>query len=451
MPEELAALASKERTRVLLYLALALLDAASVAAGFLLASSLLPSGPLHWQALDLILLIAPLFVGVAAGNGAYSLEVLESPAIGLGEAIRALLFGLLLVIGFAFYLRASASFSATLFAHGAAVTMLILCIARLAFGEIAGRSFGWSFSNEVTLVDDQPIPQGCKTLVLRADAAALHPASTDPAMFNRIGQLLRNCDRVVLAASPERRMQWTTMLQGLDLDVEVSVPEIDLLGGVTLGHHNGLSTLVIGRAPFALRERFLKRALDLLIATLALLLLAPVMLAAALSIKLESPGPVLFVQDRVGRRNRLFRILKFRSMRSDLADLAGACSAQRSDPRITRVGAFLRRTSIDELPQLINVLAGTMSIVGPRPHALASTAGEQSFWSVDRRYSSRHLIKPGITGLAQVRGFRGATGAVQDLTNRLQSDLDYVAGWSIWRDLAIMLRTFGVLTHRNAF
>jgi lipopolysaccharide/colanic/teichoic acid biosynthesis glycosyltransferase len=126
-------------------------------------------------------------------------------------------------------------------------------------------------------------------------------------------------------------------------------------------------------------------------------------------------------------------------------------STSREDPRVTPFGRFIRATSIDELPQLFNVVTGSMSIVGPRPHALGSTAENDLFWAIDTRYFHRHAVKPGITGLAQVRGFRGATERRDDLTNRLHSDLEYLAGWTVWRDLRIIAQTFAVLAHRNAF
>jgi lipopolysaccharide/colanic/teichoic acid biosynthesis glycosyltransferase len=183
----------------------------------------------------------------------------------------------------------------------------------------------------------------------------------------------------------------------------------------------------------------------------ALIVLAPLLLLVALAIKLESPGPVFFVQERMGRGNRLFHTWKFRSMRADLCDSNGSRSAARDDDRVTRVGRLIRATSIDELPQLFNVILGDMSLVGPRPHALGSLAGDQFFWEVDSRYWHRHACKPGITGLAQVRGFRGATHQSSDLSNRLQADLEYVAGWSIWRDCAILVATLGVIKHKNAY
>jgi lipopolysaccharide/colanic/teichoic acid biosynthesis glycosyltransferase len=142
---------------------------------------------------------------------------------------------------------------------------------------------------------------------------------------------------------------------------------------------------------------------------------------------------------------------KFRSMRADQCDLEGRTSTARGDKRITAVGRVIRATSIDELPQLLNVLKGDMSFVGPRPHALGSLAEEKLFWEIDSRYWHRHAIKPGITGLAQIRGFRGATHQTSDLLDRLQSDLDYLNGWSIRRDLMILLATAKVVLHKNAY
>jgi lipopolysaccharide/colanic/teichoic acid biosynthesis glycosyltransferase len=138
-------------------------------------------------------------------------------------------------------------------------------------------------------------------------------------------------------------------------------------------------------------------------------------------------------------------------MRVEKLDSAGARSASKDDDRITRIGRFIRGTSIDELPQLFNVLRGEMSIVGPRPHAIGSLAGDKLFWEVDHRYWLRHSLKPGLTGLAQVRGLRGATDTETDLANRLQADLEYLDGWTIWRDLNIIMNTVRVLVHDRAF
>jgi len=160
---------------------------------------------------------------------------------------------------------------------------------------------------------------------------------------------------------------------------------------------------------------------------------------------------VFFVQRRLGRGNRFFGMYKFRSMRAERADADGARSASREDDRVTRIGRFIRRTSIDELPQLVNVLRGEMSMVGPRPHAVASQAGDKLFWQIDATYWNRHSLKPGLTGLAQIRGYRGATEVEADLQNRLDADLEYISTWSPWADALIVLKTLRVLVHRQAF
>ena len=171
----------------------------------------------------------------------------------------------------------------------------------------------------------------------------------------------------------------------------------------------------------------------------------------AVAIKLDSKGPVFYKQVRLGKDRQPFTIWKFRTMRADQADHDGAVSTLRDDHRITRLGRFLRRTSLDELPQFFNVIAGQMSIVGPRPHAAASRADELLFWDIDQRYWHRHSVKPGITGLAQVRGLRGTTVKRDDLEQRLYADLEYSANWSLLSDIRIVLQTFTVLLHRNAY
>lgn len=222
-------------------------------------------------------------------------------------------------------------------------------------------------------------------------------------------------------------------------------------GVVRRSREYGLSSRVISSGPLVLKDRAMKRAMDLLLAVPATILLVPVFLAIAFAIKLEDRGPVLFIQVRTGRANRNFRMLKFRSMKVGQLDFSGAMSTTREDERTTRVGRVIRRTSLDELPQLLNVVRGDMSLVGPRPHALRSRAGNKLFWEIDPRYWNRHQLKPGMSGLAQIRGYRGPTVEEKQLVERLNADLEYVDQWSLRRDIIIIFRTIVLLMRSRAF
>ncbi|MET0705313.1 MAG: sugar transferase [Tardiphaga sp.] len=183
-----------------------------------------------------------------------------------------------------------------------------------------------------------------------------------------------------------------------------------------------------------------KRVLDVTAAGAALLFFAPFWLAVAIAIKVTSPGPVLFKQDRYGYGNRLFRIYKFRSMRSDSCD-AGVRQAVQGDARVTPVGKFLRMTSLDEIPQLLNVLKGDMSLVGPRPHVPGMLAADFAYEDLVPYYFQRHTARPGITGLAQVSGCRGSTVEAERAISRIDYDLEYIENWSLGMDLIILFRT----------
>ena len=176
------------------------------------------------------------------------------------------------------------------------------------------------------------------------------------------------------------------------------------------------------------------------------------MAVIAVLIKLDSPGPVLFKQMRYGFNNKLIGVYKFRTMYADKSDQAAAKLTQRNDPRVTRVGAFLRRSSLDELPQLFNVLKGEMSVVGPRPHAVEAKAGGTLYEEVVDEYAVRHKVKPGITGWAQVNGWRGNTETEADLLGRVQHDLYYIDNWTILLDFIIILRTaWAVVKGENSY
>ncbi len=196
-----------------------------------------------------------------------------------------------------------------------------------------------------------------------------------------------------------------------------------------------------------------KWVFDKLVALTALILFSPVMIATAIAIKLESPGPVLFRQKRHGFNNELIEILKFRSMYTDRTDANASKLVTRDDPRVTKVGRFIRKTSIDELPQFINVLKGELSIVGPRPHALEAKAQNKLYYEAVEGYFARHRVKPGITGWAQIHGWRGETDTIDKIMQRVHHDLYYIENWSIFLDLYIVFMTpFALLSKsENAF
>lgn len=203
----------------------------------------------------------------------------------------------------------------------------------------------------------------------------------------------------------------------------------------------GSAGLSLRRVAFVQRGHSAKRSADIVLGTLFLILAVMPMVLIAAAIRLTSRGPALFRQERIGLNGQRFVMLKFRTMRDAPAPLGTCPQATRQDPRVTCLGAWLRRTSFDELPQLFNVLAGTMSLVGPRPHAPNTCAAGRPFEAVSHRYATRHRVKPGMTGLAQIRGWRGETDTEEKLLRRIDSDLEYIATLSLGRDLLIIGRT----------
>ncbi len=200
---------------------------------------------------------------------------------------------------------------------------------------------------------------------------------------------------------------------------------------------NGVPVVGICETPFTGTNQLVKRLSDIVLASIILVLISPVLLAVAIGVKLSSPGPIIFKQRRNGLDGEEIIVYKFRSMRS-LDNGSVVKQATKGDPRITRFGAFIRRTSLDELPQFINVLQGRMSIVGPRPHAVAHN---EEYRKLIKAYMVRHKVKPGITGWAQVNGLRGETDTIDKMKARVEYDLEYLRNWSLALDLQIILRT----------
>jgi Undecaprenyl-phosphate glucose phosphotransferase len=252
-------------------------------------------------------------------------------------------------------------------------------------------------------------------------------------------------DVIVIAlpwAAEDRNIQIIRQLRELPVDISL-VPDMDMnllppRGILWLG---GMPTVLVSRRPLSEQQMVVKWFEDKIIALGALLVAFPFMLVAAILVKATSKGPLLFTQDRFGFNGQAIKVLKFRTMYTDRGDASGRQRTVKDDPRITPVGRFLRRYSIDELPQIFNVLKGDMSIIGPRAHAVAMAVGGRYYYEAVSEYQSRHRVKPGITGWAQVNGSRGEVETQEQAEERLRLDIYYVDNWSMVLDMKIIWRT----------
>jgi len=442
---------SLERRRVRIYLFMVLLDVAILLGSFALVSEAYAFGRASRSNLFEAQLLLPLYLTLALYQPTYSINSLQTWQFAARKAIWALALSAALLLFVTFFAKSTAVFSRVVLTGGLVTTASMLLVSRVALASWIRRSWGMRVIN--TLVIDAGGPAVPLANAFRLDAGNLDvvPDSSSPRALDRLGRYLLNMDRVVVSCPFETRSDWSRVLRAAGVRGEIVTDRLEDLAPIGLAVEDGWRSLVVSTGPLGLRQRVMKRGFDCVVAVGAAIVLAPVMALTAIAIKLEDGGPILFVQPRLGRGNRFFDMLKFRSMRSEASDHAGNRSTARDDDRTTRVGRFIRRTSIDELPQLFNVIAGDMSIVGPRPHAIGSQAGSKLFWEVDGAYWNRHTLKPGLTGLAQIRGYRGATDEERHLVDRLDADLEYIADWSLWTDALIVLKTIGVVIHPRAF
>jgi exopolysaccharide biosynthesis polyprenyl glycosylphosphotransferase len=401
----------------------------------------------------LLLMMLPAYLFASLTYDAYSLQTLKRAPRSIARANLALMTAVAFAFTAAFALHVSSRFSRLETGY-----MFVIGAILLSFGRVFG----------VRLLDQVRSAIEPSTFVLGDETARAHgraadrvinirrldwkPSAEDPDFLDVVCRTFRHADRVLLAfADPQERIAWASFMRLTGINTELLEPQLAHVAPTGIGSWEGAPTLVVSRGPLSLPERVVKRALDLAFVLFLAPAVVPVVGILAILIKWESPGPCLFTQDRVGRKNGRYRCYKLRTMRVDATDPNGDQSTARDDDRITPLGRFLRRTSLDELPQFWNVFIGDMSLVGPRPHALGSTADGELFWHAVNGYWIRHSMKPGLTGLAQVRGFRGATLSRQDIERRVSADLEYVNSWSIWLDLKILIKTPLVMVHRNAF
>ena len=431
---------SAEHDRIGFIALIFLIDCLSILFGFTAAGAIRLGSPIEEQGLRALAVVLPMFILLATHNGAYSLEGLERPSLGIRRSMRALLYACAVAIVLLFSLKWSHQFSRLIFGVGMITSLGTLALIRWNLGQYLGRKYHWTFRTRLVIADSVSVTPNRGDCIVFADQLGITPGEDDPWTRHRLGKMFERFDSVVLACPPDRRRKWSYSLQGCAVDVEVLMPELSRLGAVELRMLHGEPTLVISSRPMILGDRVVKRAVDIVVAAIALVVLAPVMLLVALALKLESPGPIFFRQKRVGQNNRMFELLKFRSMHVDCADPGGDRSTSRCDERVTAVGRFIRRTSLDELPQLFNVLKGEMSLVGPRPDVPAQRA-----LYTPQDWQARCSVRPGITGLAQALVRSEATEA-----ERLALDLRYVREQSLALDLRIMWLTLGRLSGKGS-
>ncbi len=341
------------------------------------------------------------------------------------------------------------------------VAGLLLAFLRAASGEIVNSMLvEGRFATHVAVAGGGPSAHRTAERLRGADDPLVHVVGTYLTGQQRVTgaadirgnlrTLLSDCrlglvDAIVLAVEPED----AEGLRQLRAALKPCVQDIYLAAELMSQAPEGATVFALGATPLLrVSERPIqgwggrfKRTLDLAGACLLLAFMGPLLLLIALAIKLETPGPILFRQLRVGYNNQLFHIFKFRSMFTDRSDRLAKQQTVQGDTRVTGVGRLIRRLSLDELPQLLNVLRGEMSLVGPRPHAPGTSIGGQRVHTMVHDYACRHRVRPGITGLAQVRGLRGGLETRRQVADRLASDLEYIDTWSLWLDIRIMLGT----------
>ena len=414
---------------------------------------------------------------VAQILGAYRLESVFSRSLGAQRSVAAWLIGFGLFVAVAFGLKISDFYSRVWAISWLLSGTVLLLFARylLRFVTIRWAMEGrFAFRTLIVGVGEQAdalaahiaARGGARTrIVAFVDDSAgpprprrtFHGHPVIPDVDRMMALIRENAADEVIIALPWSRAQRVQELTMLLATTPVCIRLAPDLAGLHFADRRvtmraGVPMLTLFDRPISGWSHVLKLIEDWVIALAALAFVAPLMISIAIAIKLDSRGPVLFKQRRFGFNNRPIEVWKFRTMRPECTDANALMQTIRLDPRVTRLGHFLRKSSLDELPQLFNVLKGEMSIVGPRPHAMATKAEGRLFQDVVDRYAARHRVKPGITGWAQVNGWRGGTDTIDKIQKRVECDLYYIDNWSVWFDLYIVLRTFvAVFRMRDAY
>lgn len=442
---------TKQRRRHSVAILLIIADILSIGAAFSLASLVRLGHIDTTQFVPIISAILPIYLAIALNKQGYGPDATLDYGFSFRKAAFAFCFACTSLLLIAFVLKVSEDFSRILLGVGTVTGLLLLAATRFAVTRFGARLLDGEPFACLSIYDGVGVPPSDDNMAVDAREIGLCPDPADRESLNLLGKYSAGMDRVVVYCQRADRQRWAFALKSLNIHAEIIIPELQRLAPLALSNHRGSTSLLLSSDPLGLSQRLTKRCFDIVVTLAALTVVLPLLALIAVLIKVESKGPAFFRQERIGIANRTFTIWKLRSMRVESCDANGDRSTSRDDDRLTSIGRFIRSTSIDELPQLWNVLRGDMSIVGPRPHAPGSRAENLLFWDIDERYWHRHAVKPGLTGLAQIRGYRGSTMIREDVTNRLQADLEYVANWSLLGDIRIILQTFGVLSHKNAY
>jgi putative colanic acid biosynthesis UDP-glucose lipid carrier transferase len=423
-----------------------------------------------WRMLDDISLIA-LFVGVLLGPqlfgalGVYADRWVGRPVLLLPRLIGAWAATLAGVVVVMFMLKSGESISRLWIGSWAISGAVVLALSRLVIDAWVARArrAGAFVTNVMVVGGSARLAERAAAAIagdqaMRIVATSLFRPGEEGADLSVLRRTLRTdpVDLVVLALNDDERLNVAALLEELKqfpCDTCLVAPALDesfpVCGVRNLGR---LPAVTLLKTPIDGWQRVLKEIEDRVVAALLLILVAPLLAVIAIGVKLTSPGPVLFRQTRLGFDLQLIEVLKFRTMYANACDASlsdNVAQASRGDTRVTPFGRFLRRSSIDELPQLINVLKGEMSLVGPRPHAVTH---DRHYSELINGYLGRHRVKPGITGWAQINGFRGEIKDVDAMRQRIEHDIFYIDNWSIWLDLRILVSTVFVgFAHENAY
>jgi undecaprenyl-phosphate glucose phosphotransferase len=412
------------------------------------------------------------FIHIArlSGRGFYDFENAAKPTVEVVEILISWLTTALVLAFFAFLFKVGDTFSRgsfLIFLVTAPIVLLAerklakLVLMRAASRGVVGRRnlvlFGTR--NELDSLGERDLlalfgASEVNRFALSSETDPIARKSGDRQALDRLATFVRNTDvKEVLLALPWNELDRIELVRDHIKALPISarlLPDVQIrtLTNYASSAQQRVVSLEIQREPLSSIEQGVKRGLDLAIGTLALIFFVPIMALTAIAIKFDGPGPVFFLQNRKGFNGRQFVMFKFRTM--TVQENGGVVvQATRNDPRVTKIGKLLRAASIDELPQLINVIRGEMSLVGPRPHALAH---DNYFEKLLQDYAFRHHVKPGMTGWAQVNGLRGATPSLEQIARRVEMDIWYINNWSLWFDLQILAKTFfEVLRKRNAF